>query len=315
MADEDVTRMEKKLKRIYGKAADDISEKWDAYMKEAAEKLKPLETAYEKAKAGGDPKEIKKAGIALTKEKKLQTLQNERFKAMAEETAERITEVNRIAAAYVNDQMPRIYSGTYNETIGEIKTDLGKIKTARSFSLMDEQTAKDLATKNRLLFSQKTINKAKDKRWNLKNITSQITQGIMQGESVPKMAERLKNVSSMNETSAVRSARTLATTAENSGRMSGMKAAEERGIVYEKQWMASHDERTRESHAELDGVSVPLDEEFPNGLQYPGDMAGDPAEVWNCRCTMVRKLIGFRRADGSISEVDIKDTYDPDYFD
>ena len=51
-----------------------------------------------------------------------------------------------------------------------------------------------------------------------------------------------------------------------------------------------HDDRTRPSHLELDGERRDLDEEFSNGLQYPGDPDGDPSEVYNCRCTMVAYL-------------------------
>ncbi len=34
------------------------------------------------------------------------------------------------------------------------------------------------------------------------------------------------------------------------------------------------DDRTRESHAQLDGVRVDVKEKFPNGLMYPGDTEG-----------------------------------------
>ena len=46
------------------------------------------------------------------------------------------------------------------------------------------------------------------------------------------------------------------------------------------------DDRTRESHANLDHEIQELEDEFSNGLQYPGDPSGDPSEVYNCRCTM-----------------------------
>jgi len=56
--------------------------------------------------------------------------------------------------------------------------------------------------------------------------------------------------------------------------------------------MATLDERTRESHAEIDGEIVDIDKEFSNGLMYPADPDGEPAEVYNCRCTMVADLEG-----------------------
>ena len=40
----------------------------------------------------------------------------------------------------------------------------------------------------------------------------------------------------------------------------------------------------RDSHAAMDGERVGLDEEFSNGMKYPGD-DDDPAEVAHCNCT------------------------------
>lgn len=41
--------------------------------------------------------------------------------------------------------------------------------------------------------------------------------------------------------------------------------------------------KPRESHAAMDGISVAIDEPFPNGLMWPGD-GGDPDEVAGCNC-------------------------------
>ena len=87
--------------------------------------------------------------------------------------------------------------------------------------------------------------------------------------------------------SAIKTARTAITCAQNAGNLDSFYKAQEMGIDTEKQWVCTQDDRTRESHLELDGEHIPLDDEFSNGLQYPGDPSGDPGEVYNCRCTMV----------------------------
>lgn len=60
--------------------------------------------------------------------------------------------------------------------------------------------------------------------------------------------------------------------------------------LVERTWMATNDNRTRDSHAEMDGQTVGMDEPFitPDGdeLMYPGDPDGPPEEVINCRCTV-----------------------------
>lgn len=314
--DKELQKMEKKLAKIYKEAEKDLTKKWNDYMGRAEKRIEKYEKALSDAKKSGDEESIAQAEEELKRRREAVLYKDEWYRKMVEQTAEKYSDVNNIAVAYVNDQMPGIYTMNLNGTLQDINSDLGKAgQLGVSFNLVDEHTVRNLVKSDKSLFPQKVINKAKDMKWNLKAINSQVTQGILQGESIPQIQKRLQNVTSMNSAAAIRSARTMCTTAENNGRLSGIKEAEEQGIVYEKQWMATHDDRTRESHAELDGVSVPIDDEFPNGLQYPGDPAGAPEEVYNCRCSMVRKLIGFRREDGSVSEVgDIK-RYDPHYFD
>lgn len=303
--DELLQEMEKRLTDIYTEAQSEISKKWDAYMKEAEQRLAPLEKAYKEAKESGDKELIAKLGKELGIEKQKITLQNQYYKDMVKYTTEQITHVNEIAVSYINGEMPKVYGINYNGMINQIEADAERYGiTGTSFNLLDERTIKRLFESDRLLLPYKEINVAKDEAWNLKAINSQLLQGILQGESMDKIAERLQNVTDMNESSAIRNARTMTTAAENGGRLDGMKAAEEKGIVYEKQWMATPDDRVRESHALIDGESVPLEEYFSNDLLYPGDPDGEAAEVYNCRCTMVRNLIGFRNSDGSIIQME-----------
>lgn len=312
--DKELAKIEKKLEKIYQEAYKDLAEKWDQYMSQANSEVAPFEKAYQKAKESGDAAEIQKAGIALSEAKKKATVQNAYWQGMVNQVAERYEHINETALAYVNDKIPGIYAMNLNGTLQEIETEAGKVKMGVAFDLVDERTVRNLVKSDKSLFPQKKMDKAKDKAWNKKAINSQILQGILQGESIPKIAHRLQNVTDMNAAAATRNARTMCTAAENNGRLSGLKEAEEKGIVYEKQWMSTHDDRTRESHQELDGVSVPVDEEFPNGLMYPGDPDGEPEEVYNCRCSLIRKLVGFKRKDGSISEVGEIHQYNPDYF-
>lgn len=54
-----------------------------------------------------------------------------------------------------------------------------------------------------------------------------------------------------------------------------------------KVWVATRDLRTRDSHRNLNGDSVGLNERFKNGLLYPGDAAGPISELANCRCRLI----------------------------
>ena len=62
-----------------------------------------------------------------------------------------------------------------------------------------------------------------------------------------------------------------------------------------KQWIATHDHRTRESHQELDGEITRVADPFSNGLLYPGDHRGAPKEFINCRCTVVPYYVDWNK--------------------
>lgn len=57
----------------------------------------------------------------------------------------------------------------------------------------------------------------------------------------------------------------------------------------QKEWIASFDDRTRDTHSEADGQIVMANNTFLVGgqqMMFPGDPAGGAAEVINCRCSI-----------------------------
>lgn len=177
-----------------------------------------------------------------------------------------------------------------------------------TFNMLDASTIKNLK-RGKISFpykemKRKTVNIPKDERWNMKQMASKLMQGIVQGDSIQKISRSLLDVVSNNQASATRAARTFVTQAETRGRLDSYKNLDEQGVVQKKIWIATPDSRTRASHMDVDGEAVDINEEFSNGLQYPADPNGEPEEVYNCRCSMRTEIVGFRRADGSVSEVD-----------
>lgn len=116
------------------------------------------------------------------------------------------------------------------------------------------------------------------------NIKRSVTTSIVQGESIGKMAKRIAIDLETNANNAVRIARTETTRIVNEARQSVFEQATDKGIKVQKQWLASKDDRTRSSHASLDGQVRDLDKPYSNGLMYPGDQSGPASEVINCRC-------------------------------
>ena len=97
----------------------------------------------------------------------------------------------------------------------------------------------------------------------------------------------------MSLASAIRTARTATTAAQNAGRMDSYHAAEGMGIKLKKEWLATLDGRTRHAHAILDGQTAETDKPFHvDGyeIMYPGDTSAPGYLVYNCRCTLIAAL-------------------------
>lgn len=289
--DRKIEDIERELARIYRRAEKEVGEKWKTYMGEVGKRVEAAQKAYDAAKASDDKDLIRRTGMQLSKAKKELTITNAHYKELTRTTAKEISRVNETAAAYVNGKLPEVYAMNYNHVASGISTGM----KGYSFELVDASTVRNLALSDKTLLPYKVIDGVKDVRWNVQRVNSEVLQGILQGDSMPNIAKRLSSVLGMNETSAIRNARTSVTSAENKGRMDMIEDAEEKGVHVQKQWIATKDDRTRDSHLDIDGDLADPDDQFANGLLYPGDPNGAPEEVYNCRCTLGYKIVGIGR--------------------
>lgn len=165
-----------------------------------------------------------------------------------------------------------------------------------SFTLYDSATVTRLIKEQPELLPRREIDAEKDEGWNQKKIANAVTQGIIQGESIPEIAARIaRDTGHANNAAMTRYARTAMTGAQNAGRIEVMRESEDMGIKVKKLWIATLDDRTRDAHADLDGQTADVNEPFENALgpiMYPGDPNADDANIWNCRCTL-----GFEYAE------------------
>ena len=120
----------------------------------------------------------------------------------------------------------------------------------------------------------------------LARITSDInqilTQGYTDGKGINVVTTTItKRFNQLETWEARRIARTEIHNAHNNA---VMKTYDTLGVEY-TQWIAADDDRTRESHIEVDREIIRIGDTYSNGLQYPGDTDG-PIEEWiNCRCS------------------------------
>lgn len=117
-------------------------------------------------------------------------------------------------------------------------------------------------------------------------IQEQIAAGRAEGLGVRKVAERINETvfGDLADSRSISIARTETVGALNTGEyMSAVTS----GVIQSKEWLTQGDDRVRDSHAEIDRDTIPIDAMFDNGLEYPGQQGGDASEVIQCRCTLL----------------------------
>lgn len=297
LTDQELAALEKRIAAEYKKAADELTEKINAYFESF--KNRDAET---KALIGTVVNGREYTEQDYKQWRLAQIGRGRRFEALRDRVAERMTHANEVAAAYINDQTPSIYSLNRNYAAYTIEQQVG---ADVGFDLWDEQTVKRLITEQPDLMPyyppERAVKRGIDLAYGKRQITAQVTTGILQGESIKHLADRLQtNIPNMNRDSAIRAARTAVTGAQNAGRQDSYDTAVKIGIEMEKVWIATLDNRTRHDHAMADGQTVAKDEPFNVGgyeLMFPGDPRGPGHEVYNCRCSMIAKVKGVDMSD------------------
>lgn len=310
--DKKLSQMEKKISDIYKEAESGITKTWNAYMKESESVLAEYQKAYDEAKKLGDKELMKSTGKTLQQAKKEQTLYNNSYKEMIESTTKQIANANQTALAYANGQIPSVYAKNFAQVGEDLKSIQpiykGNISGIRK--IVNEDVVKRMITEGDIKLPPKKLSIPKDMRWNTKKLNSSVLQGILQGESMDKIAKRILPIVDNNASASIRNARTMVTGAENRGRQDSYERLEEEGFIMKKVWIATPDDRTRESHLVMDGQEVDIDEPFEDGdgneLMYPADPTAEPETVYNCRCSMRTHIVGFRKPDGDISKIDFE---------
>jgi hypothetical protein len=115
--------------------------------------------------------------------------------------------------------------------------------------------------------------------------------------------------SQFNRYSKYQSERLVRTEATNAANFATMESATTifPGAQMKKEWIASFDDRTRDTHAEV-GASepIPYNDAFMVGgnfLMYPGDPSGPSSEVINCRCSVAPFPVTGAQANTEITDI------------
>lgn len=298
LTDERIKEIEERLRREYEQAAKEIREKTDDYLRRFATKDKIWQKWVEDKKK--TPEEYAKWRFG-------QIAVGKRWDELKERIANDQLNVNKIARNIIQHEMPDIFALNANYAGYQVEHD-AKIDT--TFTLYSRDTVdKILRDDPDLLLPpgkkvSQAIQEGKAKRWEKQKIQSVMTQGILQGESIPNLASRLaKEVADSDYKAAVRNARTMSTNAQNAGRYDAYDRIKGNGVDLTLEWAATLDNRTRHEHRMMHGQRRDVGEPFEvDGIKimYPAQtgkfmgVSSVPQEmIWNCRCTILAWVKGF----------------------
>ena len=122
------------------------------------------------------------------------------------------------------------------------------------------------------------------------SIKTLLTEGYQSGKGINYVANLLTK--RFDQLTTWESKRIARTEIHNSHNTAVMDTYNEIGVEY-TMWIAADDDRTRESHLEINGEIIPMGGTYSNGLKYPGDTDG-PIEEWiNCRCSNAPYVIPY----------------------
>lgn len=289
--DKKLEEIERKIRKEYKRAEQELREKMNNYFISFAEKDKRK-------------KDQLLQGVITEAEYKNwrigQIIIGRRWQDMVNTVTADLMNAQKIAKSIANGYMPEVYAINMNWATYDIEN---RLSIDTNFTLYNREAIERIVREEPELLPppgsqmQQKIASGKAVRWQKGQIQSVTTQAIIQGESIPNMATRIaKDLCTSNRKSAIRYARTATTGAENAGRMDSFHRMEGLGIKLKRTWVAALDSRTRDAHRELDGVTVGLDEPFVNSLgkiMFPGDETAAPGNFWNCRCGLISQIAGF----------------------
>ena len=274
LTDEKLEEMEKRLSAIYSRAEKTVQKKMADYAKTIDEKSAEILQAYKDAETEGEKRKAKKAYIRFYR----QVVKSKEFSSLSANVADDLYKANLQASAYINSQTPFIYALNYNYINAEMAKDIDGFTP---------QEITDTEAEKYSGYTQQTVDKKKDTAWNKDNLKKSVIAGSLLLIGAYEIMKRSAHSTvEKNHNSASMHSEGMGTDAENKARLDGMYRASDIGVKVKKQWRATLDNRTRDSHRSLDGETIDLDATFDNGLKYPREPGGALSEICNCRCRL-----------------------------
>lgn len=271
--------LEKRIKRVYKQAAGEVQKKLDDFIKRHKAKNARM---LQMVDAGQISEQDYKRWLQG------QIFQGRQWKRKLKDITEVYVGADEKARDIVGKTTKNVFMEAANYSAYEIEKNTSG---AIAFNVYDAKTVERLLKDDPKMLPEWKIDEPKDYIWNEKRVRNAVTQGIIQGESIAEVGNRLTTeLSTSNAKKMNMFARTAVNGAQNAGRMDRLYEAEKKGIDVRRKWLATLDGRTRDTHRALDGQVQKTKDPFTidgMSIRFPGDPTAPARLVYNCRCTLV----------------------------
>lgn len=273
-------RINRRIGQLIGKGERDVAKR---YAKTLTEIREVLAKQYEKYESGGK----------LTLD---EMLKYDRLNKMLNE----VQHLLRFNYRDVYDQMDRVlrdaYMDGYYLTAWAVEREA---MTKLSYSAVRPETL--TAMINNPVAGLTLNDRLERQRANIiYSIQQQVTQGLQANETYSTMAKRLKRELEGDAVKAMRIVRTEGHRVQESAKHDAADHANDNGVIMMKEWHSMEDSRVRDknaNHRMLNGVKIPMDENFNDGLGIgpsPGQMGVAGSDI-NCRCFLTYSVEKIER--------------------
>lgn len=266
--------LEKELNTIYGGANKAVSR----HLRKYVSKYSSLdEELKEKAENGKISDSEYKAEIHQ------KVFSGKDWNREKDELAEMLYDANVDAFDYTNGRVAPIYEKSRN---------IGRYETEKHYGVDLGLSLFTLSALKDIVLPKKTVNKAKDMLFNSRSLDVAVKKYTERAKTLKAVANRaVKYVTNKNKKFTGTMSQYLLWGVSDEGDWESMMDAKAKGIDITKEWLATLDNHTRDTHRALDGQIREVDEPFEirgYDIMYPREPSAPPEMIINCRCRMVR---------------------------
>ncbi len=216
-----------------------------------------------------------------------------RLANLEKEITERLQKMGIKIKSHIRQGIKDAYSKTFYTTAFSLES---AIQAKLGFGLLSKDIieAAVLNPMDRIGWPKRLQNQVSQMNDALKSV---LTQGFIQGYSFTEIARNVRDKIERDAYQAIRIIRTEGQRAQSAARIAAFEkaeaAADRQGFSTFRVWVATLDNRTRDSHQYLDGQRADKDGffYFQSGERTEGPgLSGIASEDINCRCTVIMEF-------------------------